>query len=390
MTTLGLAPEEWGGDTESSRSRPRPRTASTTCSRRCNVMAEVEELRANPDTEASGVVIESKLDPGRGPVVTMLVQRGTLKVGDALVCGANWGKVRALNDHTGAASSRPSPASRSRSSASTACRRPATRSASWRTTAPRARRERARPPGSRPSRSRAAPAARCRSRTSSAAPGRRTSRAHARPQGRRRRLARGRRGRDRQAAAGRGPGQRPPLRRRRDQRVRRQAGRRVRRDHHRLQRPARRRRQRVADREGMEIRTYSVIYKALDELRAAMPGMLAPEEVEETMGEIEVRQTFRASKIGAIAGSYVSEGKVTRGAGCASSATARSSTTAGWATLRRVNDDVREVRHGLRVRHHPRELPGHQGRRRPRGLRDASGRARALLAQPDVVRASSR
>src|SRR3712207_4262474 len=65
-------------------------------------MAEVEELRANPTTEASGSVIESKLDPGRGPVVTLLVQRGTLKVGDAVVCGSNWGKVRALLDYTGA------------------------------------------------------------------------------------------------------------------------------------------------------------------------------------------------------------------------------------------------------------------------------------------------
>src|ERR671918_134691 len=65
------------------------------------LMAEVEELKANPDTEASGVVIESKLDPGRGAVVTVLVQRGTLKVGDALVAGAHWGRVRALHDYKG-------------------------------------------------------------------------------------------------------------------------------------------------------------------------------------------------------------------------------------------------------------------------------------------------
>ena len=64
-------------------------------------MAEVEELTANPDAEASGVVIESKLDPGRGAVVTVLVQRGTLKIGDALVAGAHWGRVRAMSDYTG-------------------------------------------------------------------------------------------------------------------------------------------------------------------------------------------------------------------------------------------------------------------------------------------------
>ena len=64
-------------------------------------MAEVEELTANPDTEASGTVIESKLDPGRGAVVTVLVQRGTLKIGDAIVAGAHWGRVRAMSDYTG-------------------------------------------------------------------------------------------------------------------------------------------------------------------------------------------------------------------------------------------------------------------------------------------------
>ena len=70
----------------------------------------------------------------------------------------------------------------------------------------------------------------------------------------------------------------------------------------------------VADREGVEIRGYSVIYKALDELRAAMEGMLEPEEVEVSVGHVEVRQIFKASRIGTIAGSYVTEGKVIRGA----------------------------------------------------------------------------
>ena len=65
------------------------------------VMADLEELRANPDAPASGTVIESKLDPGRGPVVTVLISRGTLHVGDALVAGAHWGRVRAMNDFLG-------------------------------------------------------------------------------------------------------------------------------------------------------------------------------------------------------------------------------------------------------------------------------------------------
>src|SRR5262249_57563142 len=64
-------------------------------------MGEVEEVGGNPDAAASGTVIESKLDPGRGPVVTILVSRGTLEVGDALVAGANWGRVRAMHDFLG-------------------------------------------------------------------------------------------------------------------------------------------------------------------------------------------------------------------------------------------------------------------------------------------------
>ena len=66
------------------------------------LVADAElELKANPKAEASGPIIESRLDVGRGPVATMLVQRGTLKVGDAIVAGDAWGKVRALHNDKG-------------------------------------------------------------------------------------------------------------------------------------------------------------------------------------------------------------------------------------------------------------------------------------------------
>jgi translation initiation factor IF-2 len=103
----------------------------------------------------------------------------------------------------------------------------------------------------------------------------------------------------------------------------------------------------VAEREGVDIRTYSVIYKALDELRAAMEGLLAPEEVEETVAQVEVRTIFRASRIGNIAGCYVTEGTVTRGA---SVRVVRDGTVVYDSTiqsLRRFNDDVREVQAGF-------------------------------------------
>src|SRR5690606_31010251 len=71
---------------------------------------------------------------------------------------------------------------------------------------------------------------------------------------------------------------------------------------------------RIADAEGVEIRTYSVIYKVTEDLRAALEGLLAPEEVEEEIGEVEVRDLFRASKVGTMAGCVVTEGRIARDA----------------------------------------------------------------------------
>ena len=101
MTQLGLQPVEWGGDTEFVNVSAKTKEGLDDLLDTILLMAEVEELRANPDAPASGTVIESKLDPGRGPVVTILIGRGTLEVGDALVAGAHWGRVRAMNDFLG-------------------------------------------------------------------------------------------------------------------------------------------------------------------------------------------------------------------------------------------------------------------------------------------------
>src|SRR5579859_7848943 len=101
MTALGLQPVEWGGDTEFVDVSAKTHQGLSDLLDTIIVMAEVEELKANPDAAASGTVIESKLDPGRGPVVTVLISRGTLEVGDALVAGAQWGRVRAMQDFMG-------------------------------------------------------------------------------------------------------------------------------------------------------------------------------------------------------------------------------------------------------------------------------------------------
>ena len=94
----------------------------------------------------------------------------------------------------------------------------------------------------------------------------------------------------------------------------------------------------------MEIRTYAVIYRAIEDLRAAMEGMLEPEEVEETLGEVEIHQLFKASRVGTIAGSDVTEGKVTPGA---KARLVRDGTVVydgEIASLRRFQDDVRRSR----------------------------------------------
>ena len=91
-----LVPESWGGDTVVVEVSALQNLGVDDLLDNLNVVAEIEDLRADPDGRSQGVVLESFLDVGRGPVATVLVQRGTLKVGDPLVAGAAWGRVRAL------------------------------------------------------------------------------------------------------------------------------------------------------------------------------------------------------------------------------------------------------------------------------------------------------
>ena len=98
-----LNPEDWGGDTVFCNVSAKTKEGLDNLLQMIQLVSELEELKANPDAPASGTVIESNLDPGRGPVVTVLVQRGTLNVGDAVVSGPQWGRVRAMHDFTGRA-----------------------------------------------------------------------------------------------------------------------------------------------------------------------------------------------------------------------------------------------------------------------------------------------
>src|SRR4051812_45964614 len=102
LASEGLQPEEWGGDVQISRVSAKAGENLDDLLERILLVADAElDLRANPAADASGPIIESRLDVGRGPVATMLIHRGTLKVGDAIVAGDAWGRVRALYDYRG-------------------------------------------------------------------------------------------------------------------------------------------------------------------------------------------------------------------------------------------------------------------------------------------------
>ncbi len=101
LTKYDLVPEEWGGDVICVPVSALTRMGIDDLLENVLLVAEMKELRANPDRRAKGIVIEAKLDKGRGPVATVLVQNGTLKNGDIVIAGTSVGRVRVMTDHTG-------------------------------------------------------------------------------------------------------------------------------------------------------------------------------------------------------------------------------------------------------------------------------------------------
>jgi translation initiation factor IF-2 len=348
MTQLGLQPEEWGGDTMFVDVSAKTKQGLDDLVEGILLVAEVEELTANPDAEASGVVIESRLDPGRGAVVTVLVQRGTLKVGDALVAGAHWGRVRAMSDYTGKRVKQALPAEPVEVLGFDSV--------------PEAGETVRVVENDRRARSLAAERAnRLKLEQQARRGGRKVSLETIFDQ------ARGDATKElalvlKADVSGSLEAFEDEIAKLPQTDVQVQIissgvggitesdvnlaaasdaviiGFNV--------RPVGDARQ-LADREGVEIRTYSIIYRAFEDLRDAMQGMLAPEEVEETVGQIEVRALFRASRIGTIAGSYVTEGHVTRGAKVRLVRDGAVVYDGEIASLRRGSDDVREVQSGF-------------------------------------------
>jgi len=348
MTQHGLQPSEWGGDTEFVDVSAKTHDGLDTLLETIQVVTDLEELKANAGAEASGAVIESKLDPGRGPVVTILIQRGTLNVGDALVAGAHFGRVRAMHDFTGGKLKRAMPGQPVEVLGFDGV--------------PEAGEHVRVVENERRARQLAGERA-----------NRLKTEALARRSGRKVSLEDvfklAQEGTVKELAllvkadvAGSLEAIEDEIAKLPQQEVK------VNIIHRGVGginesdvmlaaasdgvilafnvRPVGDARQ-IADREGVEIRSYAVIYRAIEELRAAMQGMLEPAEVETPLGQAEVRQLFKASRIGTIAGSFVTEGKVTRGA-CAR--VVREGTVIYDTTiesLRRFNEDVREVASGF-------------------------------------------
>ncbi|MDQ3587014.1 MAG: translation initiation factor IF-2, partial [Actinomycetota bacterium] len=343
----GLTPADWGGDTEFVDVSAKTHQNLDDLLDTVVTLAEIQELRANPDTEASGMVIESRLDPGRGAVVSVLVQRGRLKVGDALVAGAHSGRARAMHDFRGNRVKQATPAEPVEILGFDGVPEAGEH---FRVVANE--REARRIAGERANRLKTEALAR--------RAGVRVSLEDV--------MARAQRGekelnlvlkadvagslealadeiaklpQDQVVAnvihdAVGGINESDVMLATASEAV--VIGFNV--------RPVGNAAQ-VAQREGVEIRAYSVIYKVIEEMRAAMEGLLDPEEIEETVGLLEVRATFRASRVGTIAGCLVTDGTVRRGA---QTRLVREGTViydGRIGSLRRFKDDVREVTAGL-------------------------------------------
>ena len=349
LASEGLQPEEWGGTTQFSDVSAKQKQNLDDLLEKVLLVADAELiLTANPDAEASGPIIESRLDVGRGPVATMLIQRGTLKVGDAIVAGDAWGRVRALYDFRGEklqdaqpgdpveilGFDHPPPAGEMARVVENE----------------RSARHLAQNRGERLRREQLAAAAGAGvsleklfaqmqeggvqdlnlvlkgdvDGSVEAAVSELQKIQH--PEVRVRVIHRGvggiTEGDVNLAAASNalvvGFNVRPNAEARA-----------------------------LAEREGVEIRTYRVIYRLTEDIEQALVGMLAPVTTEQTIGEAEVRQLFRVSRLGTIAGSYVTSGVVRRNAQVRVVREGTVIHETSIAQLKRFKDDVREVEEGF-------------------------------------------
>ncbi|MDR7481242.1 MAG: translation initiation factor IF-2, partial [Armatimonadota bacterium] len=341
LAELGLVPEDWGGDVIMVPVSARQRTGIDQLLEMILLVADLQELRADVDRPARGTVIEARLDRGRGPVATVIVQEGTLRVGDAIVVNEIAGRVRAMVDARGrridaATPSMPVEVVGLEDVPTAGDLLEAVRDERMAKAIAEERRERR-----RAAEQAARPTVAAEETTGGPKELRLIVKADTHGSVEALTAAVGRLSTPEVtfsilhaavgtvtesdvmlAAASRavvvGFNVRP------DAQVRR-----------------------VAEQARVDVRLYRLIYEALDDLAQLQRGLLAPREEEVTLGQAEVRKVFTISRVGAIAGSYVTTGKLVRGAQARLIRDGAVVYQGRIASLRRFKDDVREVTEGF-------------------------------------------
>ena len=349
LAAEGLQPEDWGGTTQFSEVSAKQKQNLDDLLEKVLLVADAElELTANPNTEASGPIIESRLDVGRGPVATMLIQRGTLKVGDAIVAGDAWGRVRALYDFRGEKLDEAKPGDPVEILGFD--HPPPAGELARVVDHERDARHRAQIRGERLRREQLATAARSGPSLEQLFTQMQTGEV----QDLNLILKGDVVGSVEAAVSELRKIQHPEVR---VNVIHEGVGGITENDVNLASasnalvvgfnvRPSAEARA-LAEREGVEVRTYRVIYQLTDDIEQALVGMLKPVETEETIGEAEVRQLFRVSRLGTIAGCHVTNGVVRRNSQVRVVRDGTVIYDTSIAQLRRFKDDVREVVEGF-------------------------------------------
>jgi translation initiation factor IF-2 len=351
ISEYGLVPEAWGGDTITVEVSALQNLGVDDLLEQILLVAEVEELVASPEGPARGYVIEAELEVGRGPVASVIVEQGTLRVGDPIVAGAAWGKVKALVDEHGdqikeappstpvqilGFSEPPEPGDDFRVAPEQAQAR----------TIGEARAHRYRVAGHVPAAGSALGGAKLEDLFEQIQRGETATLnliLKADVRGSLEAVTESLRKLEREdvklSFVHRGVGGISEY----DVQLAQASnatiiGFNV--------RPDRRARE-MAAKSRVEIRTYEIIYKLLEDIEAAMLGLLAPVYEEIVTGEAEVRQVFRVPKLGAVAGCYVRDGVITRGSKVRFLREGVIIWKGAITSLRRFKDDVREVQSGF-------------------------------------------
>ena len=347
----GLVPEAWGGETIYCEVSALTGEGLEDLLDQILLVAEVEDLRASSEGRAGGVVLESHLDIGRGPVATVLVQRGTLRIGDPVVAGASWGRVRALLDDRGeavhdAVPSRPvqvlglsEVASAGDAFAVAPNEKIAGRVADtrehWQRLSSLGREAHALSGGAKLedlfTRIQRGETATLNAIVKADVNGSLEAVTES--------LRKLETGEVRIAIVHRGVGGITEN----DIQLASASNATIIGFNVRPDRKARE----AADAENVEIRTYEIIYKLLEDVSSAMVGMLAPDITEVVTGEAEVREVFRIPRVGAVAGCYVQNGTITRGAKVRFLRDGAIIWKGAINSLKRFADDVREVQSGF-------------------------------------------